>query len=380
MHAVSLFGIAATSWWALVLAVRIAAVVATFVQPAFRRRAAKRDDQPPVSIVIPVSRLEPDAEAAFASVFSQSYPQFEVLITSAENDSAAITMARASAARFPEVPAQFLLGNERFTLNPKISNVAPAIEAARHDLILIKDSNIRIGAGQLAEFVRNLTPGTGMVCAVPIATRPANFCAEIECAMMNAHAAPLLMAASVLQLNIGFGKVMLIDRRDLHRVGGIDITANTFGDDHVLAKALARVGLRTVFSAGVIHQVLGRRSLREVWDRQLRWMVIRRDEEPLAFLAEPFFGGGFATLAGAAAAATLGISAWAVAAATLVLWLASDALVVAGRHWGWSWRLPLAGVCRELLIPGLWARAWSTRKVNWAGRPFELSQPAQDRL
>jgi ceramide glucosyltransferase len=372
MESVSLLATAALVWWVLVVGIRAGAVMAAFIQPMVRRQAATRPDQPPVSVVIPVFRMEPELDAAFASVFSQAYPRFEVLITAAETDSDVIEVARRVAARYPHVPTRFLLGNQRFTLNPKVSNLAPAIAAAAHDYILIKDTNIWLAGGQLAELMRNLTPGTGMVCAVPIGVRPENFCAEIECAIMNARDAPYNMGASLLGLNVGFGKVMLFDHLDFSRGGGIAVMAPTFGDDHALAKALARMGLHTVFSAGVIRQVMGRRTLREVWDRQLRWMVIRRDEEPFGFFAEPFFSAGFATLTAAVAGPVLGMAWWTVAAATLSVWMASDTLVVLGRGWGWSWRFPLAGLCREALIIGLWLRAWASREVRWAGRPFDL--------
>ena len=372
----SLVGIAATVWWVALLQARLVTMAATFLHPGARRRAALRADQPGVSIVIPVTQVDLGLDAEFDSTFSQAYPGFEVLITSAETESAAIDTARRIASRFPETPVRFLLGNERRTLNPKISNIAPAITNASHDLVLIKDSNVRLPPGCLTELVRNLTPGTGMVCAIPINVGPESFPAEIECAMTNAHAAPWLMAGSLINLDIGFGKVMLFDRRDFERAGGIRVMASTFGDDHALAKALSRVGLRTVFAGGVVFRVMGRRTFREVWARQLRWMVIRRCESPLAFLAEPLGSAGCAVLAGAVAAPMFGLPSWSVAAATLAFWLAGDALVVVGRGWGWSWRFPFAGICREILIAALWVRAWSSRTVSWAGRDLEVRDEA----
>jgi ceramide glucosyltransferase len=191
--------------------------------------------------------------------------------------------------------------------------------------------------------------------------------------MMNGYAAPLLMVASVAGRDVGFGKVMLFGRRDFERAGGIAVMTDTFGDDHALAKAFARAGLRTVFSAGVIRQVIGARSLRDVWTRQLRWMTIRRDEEPLAFYPEPLASGYFATLMAMLAAPTLGLAPWTTALAMVALWLASEALIVAGRGWGWSWQYPLAALCREPLMLAMWVRAWSARKVQWGGSTFDLS-------
>lgn len=366
---------AAACFWALALLARFGAILAVFPHPAVRRRRARRLDRPPVSVIVPVAQEEPEAEAAFASLFGQAYPGFEVLVTSAPGNAEAVGPARRVASRFPHVPTRFLAGNPRRTLNPKISNIEPAVEAAAHDLLLIKDSNVTLPPGHLTEMVRCLTPGVGMVCTLPVSVHPGSLAAEIECAMTNAHAAPWLLGGSFIGLNIGFGKVMLIDRRDLARAGGLEVMASTFGDDHALAKGLGRLGLRTVFSGGAVRRVMGRRTLREVWDRQLRWMLIRRRESPLAFLAEPLFCAATASMAGALAAPVLGMPGWVVGLATAAAWLVGDFIVVAGRGWGFSWRFPLAVVCREALIYALWLRSWSTRTVSWAGERLDVGIP-----
>ena len=373
METVSLLGLGAIVGWGLTLLLRCTAVVASFIHPGVRRRAATRNDQPAISVVIPVKSLEPEMEAAFESVFSQDYPRFEVLVAAAEERSPATELGHRVADRFPRIVARFLTGNKRFTLNPKVSNLAPAIAAAAHDLILVKDANIQLAEGQIAELMRNLTPRTGMVCAVPIGVRPASFWASVESAMMNGYGAPLLMVSSLARCKAGFGKVMLFDRLNFERVGGIAVMADTFGDDHALASAFTRAGQRTVFSGGVIRQALGTRSLGEVWRRQLRWMTIRRDEEPLACYLEPLASGYVATLAAILAAPYLGVTPWAAALATIALWLVSEAVIVLGNGWGWSWRSPLAALCREPLQFAMWLRTWSTRKVQWHGSTFDLS-------
>lgn len=378
MDVTSAIGVAATGWWLFTLAVHVAAAVASFIQPGVRRRAATRADRPAVSILIPVKNVEPELERAFVSVFSQRYPNFEVVIAAAERESPAISLARSVASRFHHVACRFILGTDRLTLNPKVSNLAPAIAAANNSLILIKDASIELHDGQIADFVSELTPGTGMVCAVPIATRPRTFWATVECAEMNGRSAPLMMGASVLGLDVGFGKVMLFRAEDFEAVDGLRVMAPTFGDDHALAKAFARIGLRTVFATSVIHQAMGARTFRDVWDRQLRWMVIRHVEAPLVFAGEPFFGGLFATLAGAVGFACLQWPAAPVLVGTPVLWLATESVVIAAKDWGWSWRYPLAAICREVMLVPMWLRAWFSRNVQWSGQPFELRERPRD--
>lgn len=376
MDVLSMISIAAASWWAISCALRVATVSAALLQPRLRRRLAVRRDQPPVSIVIPVRRLEADAEAAFASVFRQRYPQIEVLVSAAEDRSPMIEIARRVAEQCPSVDAQILTGNKRVTPNPKVSNLAPAIAAARNDHIVIKDSNILLRPDQLADLMANLTGGIGLVCAIPIAVAPVGFAAELERAFLNGQAAPLTLALSVAGADVGFGKVMLFDRRDLARAGGIGLMAPAFGDDHALSQGLARLGLRTVFAGKEIRQVIGRRPFSEVWDRHLRWMVIRRIQAPLAFCGEPLVSGAFTALAGSVGAAVFGAPWWLMAAVTLGGWVSLDLGFFAAKGWGWSWTSPLAGLCREVLIPVMWLKALVDRKVTWAGLPFDVPAKA----
>jgi ceramide glucosyltransferase len=359
-------------YWAASMAVRIFMVASVFVHPRLRRQRGLRRDQPPVSVVLPVKQLEPDAGTNLSSVFSQAYPALEVLVSTVEQTSPAIDLHRRIAGQFPQIETRFFTGNPIFTLNPKVSNLAPAIDKAHHGLVLIKDSNIRLAPDQLAELVENLTPDVGLVCSIPIGVSPQGFVAEIECLAMNAYGPPPLLAASIVGWSNCLGKVMLFRRRDFYRAGGVQLIANTFGDDNALGKGFARLGLRTVFSARHVCQSIGRRSCQEVWDRQLRWMMIRRTESPFAFYLEPFAGSVFTALAGSVAAPVLGAPWWFMAVPTLAAWRALDAVVLISKGWGWSWKSPVAGFCWDMIVVILWLRTWFARSVRWGGAEIKL--------
>jgi ceramide glucosyltransferase len=373
MDAAAILIYVCAGWWVVSLSLYGGSIAAAFMQPPVRRRHARRVDQPPISLIIPVKRLDPGLEGAFVSAFEQSYPRFEVLVSAAE-ESPALELARRVAARFPHIPSRIICQETRVAVSPKLNNLVAPLAVAAHDLILVKDSSFRLAPGELAALVRNLIHGVGLVVAPPIATAPGNFAAEIECAILNGYQGRLLLAASTLGIGVGAGAILLFDRRDFERAGGVKAIAWAIGEDHALVQALRRIGLKTVIAAEEVTQVLGRRRLAEVWTRQLRWMVWRRQAEPWAFYTEPFGGALVTALTGAIGAPVLGAPWPPVVAGTLVLWFALEAALVVRRGWGWSWKSLPAAICREVFMVALWIRAWTVRRIYWGDLAFEVGR------
>src|SRR5205814_7588790 len=100
-----------------------------------------------------------------------------------------------------------------------------------------------------------------------------------------------------------------------------------------IARVMRQSGLRTVLARRVCHQTLGRRSLRDVWQRQLRWMTIWRVQLPAAFLAD-FLGSTIPTgIAGAAAAPFIGLSPAAAFAGSMVAWFGIEFILCVAKGW-----------------------------------------------
>lgn len=154
----------------------------------------------------------------------------------------------------------------------------------------------------MSEAVARMTEGVGLVTAITEACDARNFPAALECSLMNQSHGRILYAAQALGLGFGLGKLMVFRRSDLHRVGGFEAIAHSVGEDSALDHALKNIGLRTVIISVPLLQPLGARSFHDVYHRQLRWSVIRRHNETLAFLVEPFGLSSAVALAAAFAA------------------------------------------------------------------------------
>ncbi len=324
-------------------------------------------DRPAVSVILPVKLLNPGFELAQRSAFRQDYPDYEILFSSDDKKSPALDVVQELIENFPQRQTRILHSTAAIATSPKMNNLVAPLAAARHDVIVTKDSNIVLEPDFVSAMMRSFTPGIGLVCAVPVAVRPETFAAQIEAIWVNAHAR-VLLTVSMLGCGFGVGKVMLFKRSDLERLGGIEALSATIAEDSAIAKGFASMGLKTSFADRTASQEIGRRTLSEIYARQSRWAVIRRAMEPYTFPLEPIYSPLVASLAAALAAPLFGLP-WACAAGgTLTLWFVGEIGVAALKGWEVSLWSPLAFLGREVLSLIAWLRAWTTREVVWANK------------
>jgi ceramide glucosyltransferase len=342
-------------------------LIGALLQPLIQRRRATFSDRPAVSMILPVKLVNPRFEQAQRSAFRQDYPDYEILASSDDKQSPALDVVQELIENFPLRQARILQSTAHLAASPKMNNLVAPLEAARHDMIVTKDSNITFEADFMSAFMQNFTPGVGLVVAVPVAVHPENFAAQIEALWINAHAR-VLLTASMLGVGFGVGKAMLFKRSDLEKLGGIDAVANTIAEDSAISKGFASLGLKTVFSHRSVAQEIGRRTLRDVYARQSRWAVIRRAMEPWSFPLEPVYSPFFAAIAGSLAAPLIGMSPALAAGISLMLWFVCEIGVAALKGWDVSVWAPLSFLGREIMSLLTWLHAWTTRDVVWANK------------
>ena len=130
-----------------------------------------------------------------------------------------------------------------------------------------------------------------------------------------------------------------------------------------------------MFSHRPVRQILGRRSFLDVYQRQMRWSVIRRKEELLSFLAEPICQALPALVAAGLAAPVAEVAPTTAVAATLALWVGAETLLSIAKGWQLSLAAPLALLVREALVMAVWANAWITEEVVWANGRVRVRVP-----
>jgi ceramide glucosyltransferase len=195
-----------------IIAASVQALGAAMAAARCARRAAPmppRPGSPPVTVVRPLCGIDPFAHETLASSFALDYPEYEIVFCLANGDDPIAPLVRRLIAAHPRVPARLLVGDERPTGNPKLNNVVKGWKAARHDWIVIADSNVLMPRDYIQRLMARWRADTGIVCAPPIGSAPGSFAAEIECAFLNTYQARWQYAAETLGFGFAQGKTML---------------------------------------------------------------------------------------------------------------------------------------------------------------------------
>jgi ceramide glucosyltransferase len=324
-----------------------------------------------VSVIRPVCGLEHGLEDTIRSGFRLSYPLFEMVFCLEEADDPAIPLLHRLMAEHPAVPARLLVGAEQLNVNPKLNNIAKGYRAARHDLLMMVDSNVLMAADSVERVLADWVEGTGAVSAPGIGTDPDGLPAEIELAFLNTFQARWLFASDALGAGYVQGKMMLFRRSDLECAGGLGALAGEVAEDSGLTKAMRRLGRSVRMTDCPFRHPVGRRTLREVWSRQARWAKLRRACFPALYASE--IGASQAVLLALAAALVLagGYSiAW-VAALAAALY-GGEAVLAALARWHLTALSPVHWLIRDVLVPLVWLSGWSGRRFAWRGHDMDV--------
>jgi ceramide glucosyltransferase len=367
----------AALWWTCSVGVLLVSVAAAVAYPLRQKQRAPGNEGAPLTVVVPVEFLHCDFDGALKSLFAQHHEGLEILISARHGESPAVAAARRIQNEFPAVTSRLVLSRTEEAVSPKLNTMWPGICDARNDLILTKDSNLSLEPGEISDLVSHLGPGVGLVSAISIATDPQSFAAWIECAIINCYHARVLMLGDAAGLGFGLGKIMLFRRSDLMRAGGFGALAWALGEDMALARAMGSLGLKTVLAARTSHQKLGQRSFSDLWQRQLRWMVVWRVQLPIVFVGDVLGSALPTAFAGAVAAPLMGYAPGTIVLGTLAGWFCLESLLCAAKGWPFSPWSALAFVAREALTPVLWLRACTTSNVLWAGTMRTAVQKAE---
>jgi ceramide glucosyltransferase len=348
------------------------------VWAAFRVVAASRRPvpifTPPVSVLKPIYGLDRELEENLRSFCDQDYPDFEIVLSlQRENDPARPLLERLQA-DYPD-RVKLTIRNSEPVLNGKVQNLMIGLDAARHDVLVISDSDTRVPRDYLKAIVAPLAdPKIGYVCTLYRIAEGRNLAEKLELLSMNCDFGPSLIFtywtnAAVFCL----GASTALRRADLDAIGGLASLADYLVEDQEMGRRLTAAGKPMRFVPMTIDMIPDYADLKAWWRHVVYWDQNTRAANPSGFAATILiravpFACLFAILAGFSGvglgvlAAALGIRIATAAAIAAILRDrgALDAL----------WLLPF----RDLIGLASWAAALRKRSFTWRGHEFRLTR------
>jgi ceramide glucosyltransferase len=338
------------------------------------RRYVRRSRQlpefaPSVSILKAVKGLDPAMYEAFRSHCMQEYAgEYELLFGAGSEDDPAVEAIHRLMAEFPERRIGLVICPERLGTNGKVSNLIQLMTdsqgGAKHEFLLINDSDIRVSPRYLERVMRQFAaPGKqpiGMVTAL-YRGRTASWTlgSVLEALGIATDFQAGVLTARLVEggIHFGLGSTLAVRREALAAAGGLEALVDRLADDYEMGARIAAAGYEIRLAVEVVETSVPAYKVSEFLSHQLRWARTVRDSRrwgyvgllfthtlPLAMINVVTSGASFASiwLLGLAFFLRLG-TAMQVGAGVLGdrqvlrdLWLLPVRDVVGFRVWIWS--------------------------------------------
>ena len=332
---------------------------------------ASAADRPPISVLKPLSGLDPGLEENLRSFFTQEYPEYELLLSVRHADDPAVAVVNRLKQDFPARPATLIVTGDPPYPNHKVFALECMRRAARHEILVMSDSDIRAASGFLATIAAEFSDArTGLITCPYRAVPGPSFWSVVEAMMMNTEFLSGVLTARMLEgMKFALGPTIAARYGVLAELGGLDALREYLAEDFVMGKLAAERGHGVVLSSFVIEHHIGTMPFRAKASHRLRWCRSTRRSRPAGYAGQVFTNPTPLVLVLLCLAPAL----WPLAAVACLL-RAANAWAVAGRilhdplcsrRW---WLIPVA----DLISFAFWLAGFFGRTIQWRGRRYLL--------
>lgn len=353
----------------IAIAYQLIALVA--VWRYFDRPAPMGSSREAVTLLKPLHGAEPELCTNLATFLAQDHAgPVQIVCGVGTPDDKAVAAVAALQAAHPQAEIAFATGPLAPGSNAKIGSVAAMMPLARHDILVLSDSDIAVRPHYLSMLLVALDQqGTGAVTCLYTGRGDAGLWSQISAAAISYTGLPnMVMALATSIAQPCLGSTIAIRRETLDQIGGFARFADVLADDYAIGEAVAALGLKVAVPPMLLTHACAHRSLSELWRQHLRWSATIRGVAPMRHAGSGVTHAlAFALLCTAFLPLPGAIILGCALAVRLLLAAKVNALSpVRGRC---IWLLPLA----DMLEFGAFLASFVTRAIDWRGSQLTIS-------
>ena len=340
-----------------------------------RRSVVPSNRQPPITILKPLHGDEPMLEQALATFCAQDYAAFQIVFGLDDAADPALHVIRRLRARFPHVDIDVVIDPAQHGVNRKISNLINMYPRAKHDVIVIADSDIHAPSDYLHQLAAGLGgDGVGLVTTLYAGLgASATVAARLGASQINHNFLPGALLARALGRQDCLGATMALRRETLEAAGGLHALVHHLADDAVLGRLVRARGGSVALAATLPATTVPEMRVGHLFAHELRWGRTIQSLAPVGFglsvLQYPLFWAALVTalLGFTPVAIAIFVGVWLARAAVMMGIDAALGLTRAAP----IWLLPL----RDLLSVVVILASYGGSEVAWRGHVLRISPP-----
>ena len=241
---------------------------------------------PAVTILKPLHGAEPNLVVNLAGFCVQDYPgPVQTVFGVADAADPAVDVVRRLIARFPDCDLELVIDPRRHGTNRKVSNLINMAAKARHEVLVVVDSDIVVDPHYLKNVVASLErPGVGLVTCLYRGAPATGLWARLAAAAIDYHFLPGVLVGLRLSLAAPcFGSTIALRAKTLAAIGGFKSVADQLADDYAIGALVRRTGLSVAIPAFTVGHVCAQQSARDLFRHELRWARTIRFVDPIGF-------------------------------------------------------------------------------------------------
>lgn len=336
-----------------------------------RRPAARHPvDLPGLTILKPLCGVDEDLERNLATFLDLEHAPLQIVFGVADPLDPALAIVRRLVRARPGRDVSIVVGRTTAAPSPKIALLEALLPHARHPVVLLSDSNVRLAGSEPAAILPLFAdPTVGMVYQPVVARGERTVAAAIENLHYTEYAAFLTIGihALVRQHTVN-GKGMWLRRTTLDSIDGFTAVRDSGADDYELGRQVQAAGWGLVPAAMPVGVVQRDWSWRSLLARNLRHAGLRLRICPLAYPLELLVN-PVAWALPLVCVPRLAPLALAAIALKLALELSATRLL---RGQGLASRFVAVALLKDVVMFACWFVAVFQRTATWRDRTYRL--------